>query len=219
MIFDSIVLGPFVNNVYFLGDVDSGEAVIVDATFLADRIVAHAKELGLKVRSVVLTHGHVDHIVGAGRVREGTGAEILIHEADRWLYEHVEEQAKLFGLGVSPLPPPDRWIADGDAIAFGRRRLTVMHTPGHTPGSVCLGTEIDGRPAVFTGDTLFQGSIGRTDLWGGDLERELASIRFRLFTMREDTAVYTGHGAPTEIGVERRSNPFLNGSLPNLLTE
>jgi hydroxyacylglutathione hydrolase len=209
MIFETEVLGPFVNNVYFVADAETREGVVVDASFEAEKIVARARALDLRVAAVVLTHGHLDHIWGADQVREATGARVLIHEGDRWLYEHLGEQSSMFGFGSRRLEPPDGWLADGEAVRFGRHELRVLHTPGHTPGSVCLAGEVAGRGVVFTGDTLFQGSIGRTDLWGGDLEQELASIRARLFALPDATVAFPGHGSHTTIGVERRSNPFL----------
>lgn len=209
MIFETEVLGPFVNNIYFLADEATREAVILDASFEAEKIVARARALDLRVAAVVLTHGHIDHIWGADQVREETGARVLIHEGDRWLYENLEEQGAMFGFGSRRLRAPDGWLADDEAVRFGRHELRVMHTPGHTPGSVCLQGEVAGRRVVFTGDTLFQGSIGRTDLWGGDLRQELASIRERLFALPDDTVVFSGHGPHTKIGIERRKNPFL----------
>jgi len=209
MIFETEVLGPFVNNIYFVADERTREAVIVDASFEAEAIVARARALDLKVAAVVLTHGHLDHIWGADQVREATGARVLIHEGDAWLYDHLGDQSAMFGFGERRLAAPDGFVKDGDVVRFGPNELRVLHTPGHTPGSICLAGKVGGREAVFTGDTLFQGSIGRTDLWGGDLQQEVASIRAKLFAMAEETVALPGHGAHTTIGVEKRTNPFL----------
>lgn len=209
MIFEKLVLGPFVNNIYILGDEASKEAIVVDASFEPEKIVKRVKELGLVVRTILLTHGHIDHIVGAEKVRAGTGGEIAICEKDLWLYEHVGEQGKMFGFGARELPEPDRFLKSGDEAAFGGRRLKIIETPGHSPGSVCFKGELDGRPLVLTGDTLFCRSIGRTDLWGGDMGEITRSIRKKLFTLEPGALVLPGHGDETDIESEKKENPFV----------
>ena len=208
MIFEQLVLGPFVNNIYILGDEASKEGVIIDASFLPEKIVARVKELGLNIRTILLTHGHIDHIAGAATVKEGTGAEIAICEKDTWLYEHVGEQGRKFGLAARKLPDPDRFLKDGDEVKFGSHRFKIVETPGHSPGSVCFRGELDGRPVVFTGDTLFCGSIGRTDLWGGDHGEILRSIRGKLYSLDSGSLVLPGHGEETTIVNETAQNPF-----------
>ncbi len=210
MIHEVVAVGPLRCNCHVLGDESTGEAVIVDPGDEPAEILARVK--GLKVKALLHTHCHLDHITGTRPVREGTGAEILIHAADRALYEHLAEQyrstLRLFGLdlggGHDPLPV-DRFLEDGQEIAFGRHRLRVIHTPGHTQGSCCFHLE----GLLLSGDTLFRRSIGRTDLPGGDLDQEIASIRTKLFPLEAGTVVYPGHGPETHIEEERAENPFV----------
>lgn len=203
MIFETLVLGPLQNNIYLLADEKSKEGVIIDATWYPEQVAQLAR--GYRIKSIVITHGHVDHCCGAGRLKELVGGEIAIHNDDLFLYERTPEQAAMFGLSAPRLPPPDRVLADGDRITFGPYALEVMHTPGHSPGAVCLKLERQ----VFSGDTLFALSVGRTDLWGGSMEALLRSIRTKLLTLSDETRVYPGHGPSTTIGEERRHNPFL----------
>ena len=216
MIHRALAVGPFQCNCHILADESSKEAVIVDPGDDAEEILAHAKDLGVTVKALVHTHCHLDHITGTRRVREETGARILIHEADKWLYENLKTQfsstMRLFGLrlgGADDPLPVDEYVKDGQDIAFGRHALRAIHTPGHTPGSCCFALTDRKERRVFSGDTLFAGSIGRTDLWGGNQEQELESIRARLFTLDADTVVYPGHGPETRIDDEIASNPFL----------
>jgi glyoxylase-like metal-dependent hydrolase (beta-lactamase superfamily II) len=202
-------LGPFLNNIYILAD--SKEAVVVDASFMAEAIVERIEAMEVRVRTILLTHGHIDHIVGAGRLKERTGAEIAIGEKDLWLYEHVEEQGRLFGFGAERLPAPDRFLREGDEVRFGAGVLKILETPGHTPGSVCGLFESEGRPVVLTGDTLLCGSIGRTDLWGGSAEEIARSIRGKLYSLPAQTRVLPGHGEETDMGTEATQNPFVRG--------
>lgn len=215
LIHESLAVGPFQCNCHILADEETKEALIVDPGDEPDRIVKAVKDLGVRVTGLVHTHCHLDHITATRRLREETGAPILIHEADRWLYENLKMQfdltLRLFGVragGDDPLPV-DRYLAHGEQVSFGNHRLKVIHTPGHTPGSCCFSLQDRKERRLFSGDTLFAGSIGRTDLWGGDMEQELSSIRERLFALPEDTVVYPGHGPETRIGTEKRENPFL----------
>jgi glyoxylase-like metal-dependent hydrolase (beta-lactamase superfamily II) len=160
--------------------------------------------------ALVHTHAHFDHVMAAGNVSTETGAEILIHRDDRWLYDNVEMQAGLFGLHAPPPTAPTRELLGGEVIPFGRREARTLHTPGHTPGSLCVYLEPPGeRPLLFAGDTLFAGSIGRTDLWGGSREQIFASIRGELFHLPEQTVVIPGHGPLTTIAAEREDNPYV----------
>lgn len=202
MIHETIVVGSFQCNCHILAD-DDGEAVIVDPGDDAEAVLELAK--GLKVRYLLHTHCHLDHITGSRAVAEATGAKIMIHEMDRPLYEMLPAQARMFGWDVKEPAPIDSTFQEGAIVPFGRHEIRVLHTPGHTPGSCCfhLGEEL------FSGDTLFQRSIGRTDLWGGDSDLELDSIRKKLFTLDPGTLVHPGHGPDTRIREEKAENPFL----------
>ncbi len=209
MILEKLVLGPFVNNIYLLGDEKSKEGIIIDASFEPEKIVEAARRLGLNIKTILLTHGHIDHIVGAEKVKDGTGGEIAICEKDMWLYEHLGEQGRMFGLGTRELPAPDRFLKDGEILKFGNHELRIIETPGHSPGSVSFSGELDGKPMVFTGDTLFCQSIGRTDLWGGDFGEIKRSIRKKLFSLDPHALVLPGHGDESSVESERKENPFV----------
>lgn len=211
-----IPVGPFQANCSILADEASKTAVIIDPGDEPDVILAAVKDLGVAVTHLLHTHCHLDHITGTRAVREGTGASILIHPRDRFLYDGLKEQyattVKLFGidLGAGEDPfPVDAPLKSRGSIPLGDARIKIIHTPGHTPGSCSFLLESKEGPRLFTGDTLFRGSIGRTDLEGGDTELELESIRTKLLTLDPETPVFPGHGPPTRIGLERDSNPFL----------
>lgn len=206
----TVPVGPLQCNCSIVADPQAGEALVIDPGDEADRILLALAEV--KCRAVVLlhTHGHFDHIGATARVQRATGAAIRIHDADRPLYDALPEQASFFGLAAEPPAPPDGGLGDGEEIAFGRFRAVAIHTPGHTPGSTSF--RLDGDPPIlFSGDTLFRRSIGRTDLWGGDTGTILASIREKLYTLPEDTRVVCGHGPDTTVGEERKNNPFVTG--------
>lgn len=201
----SWVAGPFVNNVYLLVDPARREAIVVDPGLECEDILETCEREALRVTHLVNTHGHVDHTAGNALFRRRTGAPLLSPSADLPLIEAIPQQARLFGLRADPSPVPDRFLEDGDTISFGGETIRVLHTPGHTPGGICL----HWGSTLLAGDTLFQGSIGRTDLWGGDYETLITSIRTRLLVLPDETDVYPGHGPATTIGRERESNPFL----------
>jgi hydroxyacylglutathione hydrolase len=189
---------------------DTGEAIVVDPGDDADQIRAVLARLGASVVKVVHSHAHLDHVLASQEIARPTEAEVLLHPNDRWLWDHVPMQASLFGWSVAPLEPPTGVLTDGQRLSFGRREAEVLHTPGHTPGSVCfLLAPPDERPILLSGDTLFRESVGRTDLWGTSFEELTQSIRERLFDLPGDTAVIPGHGPPTTIGHERVENPFV----------
>lgn len=205
MIHETLTVGPLACNCHILADESTREAVIVDPGEDPADILERAK--GLKVVALLHTHCHFDHITGTRRLKEETGAKILIHRADGPLYGRLVEQYRSFGIrfeaGHEPLPA-DGFLEDDQEIAFGRHHLRVLHTPGHTPGSCCFHLE----GSLFAGDTLFRRSVGRTDLPGGDFQQELKSIRTRIYTLDPHTAVYPGHGPETHVGEEKAGNPF-----------
>ncbi len=203
--------GSFAENCYLVLDEAAGECAVVDPGEEAGLILHQVEQAGAKPVAIWITHAHLDHVLGVSQIRAETGAPIYLHPADRPLYDHVPEQAAAFGLPtVSRLPPPDRSWTPGQSIRVGTLTFDVRHTPGHSPGSVSLA----GEGVVFSGDVLFQGSIGRTDLPGGDLETLIGSIERELLVLPDSTIVYSGHGPATTIGVERRANPFLTGAFP-----
>jgi hydroxyacylglutathione hydrolase len=202
--------GQFVENCYLVVDEGAGECAVVDPGEDAGLILHKIGATGAKVVAIWLTHGHIDHVLGVSRVVAETGAPVFLHPADRPLYDAVPEQAAWFGLSAPALSPPDRPFAHGEAVRVGGLQFEVRHTPGHSPGSVCLVGE--GQGIVFGGDVLFTGSIGRTDLPGGDFETLIASIERELLSLPDATIVYTGHGPETTVGHERRTNPFLTGA-------
>jgi hydroxyacylglutathione hydrolase len=198
--------GVFAENCYLVVDEQAGQCAIVDPGEEAGLILHKMQETGSRPVAIWLTHAHVDHVIGVHRIAAETGAPVWLHPGDRSLYEAVPDQAAWFGLAAPPrLPAPDHELAHGDRVKVGDVSFEVRHAPGHSPGSVCF----VGPGAVLTGDVLFAGSIGRTDLPGGDFETLIASIERELLPLPDDTIVYSGHGPETTIGRERRTNPFL----------
>jgi len=201
-----LVVGPLQVNCFIVFDEKTKDAVVIDPGDNADDILRVIKEKGLKVKYIVNTHAHFDH-VGANRaIKDATGAELLLHEADAPVLAAVERQSRSFGMKPVTSPPPDRLLKHGDVINAGEVSLKVLHTPGHTPGGISLLEQ----GMVFTGDSLFAGSIGRTDFPGGDLKTLLRAIKENLMVLPDDTKVFSGHGPASTIGDERRENPFLN---------
>jgi hydroxyacylglutathione hydrolase len=202
--------GAFVENCYLVIDEVTAQCAIVDPGEEAGLILHKVEQAGARPVAIWITHAHVDHVLGVSRVRSATGAPVLLHPADRPLYDRVPEQAAAFGLRADALPSPDEAWSHGEVVRVGGLTFTVRHTPGHSPGSVSL----VGEGVVFSGDALFQGSIGRTDLPGGDYQTLIDSIERELLVLPDSTIVYSGHGPQTTIGAERRTNPFLSGALP-----
>jgi hydroxyacylglutathione hydrolase len=204
---------PFYKNGYVLGCEQTREAVIIDPGDEVDQLLRVVGDGNLAVRYILLTHAHVDHVAGTARARAACGAPVCLHRDDQPLYEAAPQQAAFFGLEIEPPPPVDQFYDLSATLSFGTYEVRVLHTPGHTPGGVCLLVGPAGQPGkkVFVGDTLFAGSIGRTDLPGGDFDTLIGSIRNVLFRLQDDVEVYAGHGTRTMIGQERRTNPFLLG--------
>lgn len=204
---ETMAVGPLQTNCSIISDEGTGQAVVVDPGDEAERIAQALARAGATAIALLHTHAHFDHISGTADLSALTGAAIRLHAADRPLYDKLEEQASLFGLSAGRPLPPDDPIADGEVIRFGSSSLRAIHTPGHTPGSTCFLLE-GSDPVLFSGDTLFRRSIGRTDLWGGDTAAILASVRGKLFSLPGATPVICGHGPGTSIDEERRMNPF-----------
>lgn len=191
------------------------EALVVDPGGDADRILDVVRSNGLSVKHVLHTHAHFDHVLGTRAVKDATGGKVRLHPGDAFLYDDLAAQAAWLGLELEDeAPPVDAALADGETVPFGDHGTLVLHTPGHTPGSCSFSLSTGEGMLLLSGDTLFRGSIGRTDLPGGDYDRILASIKNRLLSLDDDTRVIPGHGPETRIGLERRKNPFLVGLAP-----
>ena len=206
MIVKKLVVGPFASNCYIVGSESNKEGVIIDPGADAEEILKNVKDLGLSIKFIVLTHGHIDHIGALKEVKESTGAEVAIHTDDAKSL-HERSLATAFGLFYPPPPPPDRLLKGGDSIDIGDLHFLVLHTPGHSPGGICL----LGEGVVFSGDTLFNFGIGRYDLPGGSGSQLMNSIHAKLMILPDNTKVYPGHGPDTTIGTEHQGNPFLRG--------
>jgi len=203
---ETFTAGPFAENGY-LAFCDSGEAVAVDPGAGAARMAAVLAERDADLVAILLTHAHLDHVEGVARLRRFAEAPIHLHPLDRPLYDALPQQAAAFGVDVEPPPAPDRALAHGDTVRFGACGLEVRHAPGHAPGHVLLLAAADGL--AFVGDVVFRGSIGRTDLPGGDFQVLMRSIREQVLTLPDETRLYTGHGPDTTVEHERTTNPFL----------
>jgi len=207
MIFEILAVGPLNANCFILGCEESKEGVVVDPGGDPEKIIAAVTRLGLRITSVINTHGHFDHVGGNGKVMEHTGAELLIHGEDVRFLSIASNVAVKYGVTAENSPDPDHLLGDGMIISFGNYQMIVLHTPGHTPGGCCL--YIAGEGLVITGDTLFAEGVGRTDFPGGSHKALIESIRTRLLALPENTRVYPGHGPSTTIGHEKRNNPFI----------
>lgn len=209
MLIETFPAGPLGCNCSILVDPETKAAIVVDPGGDFPTIRARLEKAGAKVASIVHTHTHVDHVGATAPLQAWSGAPARIHEADRFLYELLPVQSALIGVPVPEMCDLEGDLVDGGVVSAGGIGLNVLHTPGHTPGSVSFFIEGSGEKLLFAGDTLFRRSIGRTDLWGGDTDAILRSIRDKLFSLDDATKVITGHGPATTIGEERRSNPFV----------
>lgn len=205
LILETLAVGPLQVNCYIVGCAATRKALVVDPGEEAERIHALVRTAGLEVQTIVNTHGHFDHVGGNRLLLEATGAELLIHVADAPFLPRVREHAAIYGLQVAASPPPTRTLVGGEVLSLGALAVQVIHTPGHTPGGICLLV----NNHLFAGDTLFADSVGRTDLPGGSHEDLVASIREKLFVLPAETVVHPGHGPDTTIGREKRLNPFV----------
>ncbi len=207
MIHEILPVGPLRCNCSVIGDEASREAMVIDPGDEVEQILALVDRHGLRVKQIVITHAHIDHVGGAMKLRRITGAPVLLNHNDSALLEMLDEQAAWVGMAAPQPVQIDQGLADGDTLRAGGVSASVLHTPGHTEGSVCLYFPEHSR--LIAGDTLFAGSIGRTDLPGGSLEKILRSLHQRVLALPDDTLVVPGHGPATSIGRERESNPFL----------
>jgi glyoxylase-like metal-dependent hydrolase (beta-lactamase superfamily II) len=233
LIHESLPVGILQCNCHVLGDAETREALVLDPGDEIERIQEILTRHKLKVCAIVSTHAHIDHVGGIAKLARATGAPVMLHEADMPLYQHLDVQAAWIGMPPPEMAAVDQFLREGDSVRWGAFEARVLHTPGHSPGSVTLYLPAEpvivptGQPRsdsinragdraaaaeasrLFAGDTLFAGSIGRTDLWGGSYEGILASIRGKLLPLPDDTIVFPGHGPSTTIGREREANPFL----------
>ena len=222
IIHEILPVGLLQCNCSIIGDPETREALVVDPGDEAARILELLAKHALTVKAIVSTHAHIDHVGGLRKMQDATGAPVLMHGDDMELYRHLDAQAAWIGMRTPDPANVDKLLREGDTLRWGRFEATVLHTPGHTPGSISLylaaakAGKADAEPGkLLAGDTLFAGSIGRTDLWGGSLDQILRSIHQKLLALPDATVVYPGHGAITTIGEERSSNPFLELPHPS----
>jgi glyoxylase-like metal-dependent hydrolase (beta-lactamase superfamily II) len=240
LIHEILPVGWLQCNCHVVGDPKSREAIVIDPGDEIDRILAIPAKYGFKVRAIVSTHAHIDHVGGLAALQKATGAPVLMHPDDLELYNRLAVQAQWLGMSAPEMTEVDGFVRDGDTVRWGGYAARVLHTPGHSRGSISLYLPFDSEldegeearpssstlarggerkpnrgqaPRLFAGDTLFAGSIGRTDLWGGSFDQILRSIHSKLFALPEETLVYPGHGPATTMGKEKQTNPFLQGIL------
>lgn len=204
---ETFPVGPLGCNCTILGDRVTGEAVLIDPGGDPDGILARINQYGLKLKKVIHTHAHLDHFLASGEIKKRTGAPLALHRDDFPLWQALEFQCNMFQIPYQPVPDPDSWLTDDEDLGFSQG--VALHTPGHSPGSMSF--FFQEAKLLIAGDTLFRGSIGRTDLWGGDPQAITASIKDRLYRLDDDVCVVTGHGDDTTIGHEKAHNPFVKG--------
>ena len=207
MILKTFPVPPLGCNCSIIGDPVTKQAIVVDPGGAVEHILHEVQAMGLTVTAILHTHAHFDHFLASSELKRATGARLCLHEQDKPLWDKLDVQCKLFGVTSAPALSPDHYIKDEDAVLVGEVKGQAIHTPGHTPGSMCF--SFPAAQVVLAGDTLFRGAIGRTDLWGGDFKAIERSIRERLYTLDEQTRVIAGHGAETLIGFEKEENMFI----------
>ncbi len=207
MIIEPIVVTPIAANCYIVACSDTKDAMVIDPGGDIDLILARITNLGVQVKLIVGTHAHIDHVAGVYALKQFINVPFLLHPAEEMLLKMLPAQGVMFGIPVSGIPTIQRYLHEGDTVEVGRLVFGILETPGHSPGGICLKSTTE--PVIFVGDALFEGSIGRTDLPGGDYDTLIAGIQAKLLSLPDETIVYSGHGAPTTIGNERQYNPFL----------
>lgn len=208
MIQHTIVVGPFQCNCTLLACERTGEAVLIDPGDEPEKILKALGEPNLRVKYLLHTHAHFDHFAATAKVKAAKGGEVVLHRGDEKLWVNLKAQGQMFGMEFDDPAVVEKFVDDGEELTFGDHKLQVIHTPGHSPGSICFKLA-DGKESVYSGDTLFWRSIGRADLWGGDARQLIRSIKDRLFVLEDDLRVFPGHGPSTRLGEEKRENPFL----------
>jgi glyoxylase-like metal-dependent hydrolase (beta-lactamase superfamily II) len=209
IVYESFPVGPLQCNCTVLGDSESGRGYVFDPGGNPERIMESVKKLGLTIEALVHTHAHLDHFLAAGHIRSQTGARICLQKDDKFLWDSLETQCAMFGVPYESVPDPEHWLEHEEPLSCVAG--VCIHTPGHTPGSMSFYFEQE--ELLIAGDTLFQNSVGRTDLPGGNTGKLVASIQTRLYTLDEQTAVITGHGPATTIAHELRNNPFVDAAI------
>jgi hydroxyacylglutathione hydrolase len=212
MILETLTVGPFQENCYVIGDAESGVGAIVDPGDEATRIALAVEQTNLEIGQILVTHAHIDHVGAVGALADEYACPVLMHAEAEPMLKQLPSQAMMMGLRFGKVPTVDRYIEDEEVLEVGGLKLESRYTPGHAPGHLAFYVESEGL--VLSGDALFAGSVGRTDLFGGSMEVLMRSIRERLLTLPDETRVYSGHGPETTIGNERMYNPFLKGGLP-----
>lgn len=207
---DTFAVGPIQANCILLGDAEAGELVVIDPGAEAEVIAGRIEASGLRPTMILHTHGHLDHVGGTADLKDRLRSEVPVglHHDDLELYNALPTQGAMFGLGTQVPPEPTLWLEHGRHLTVGQFEMEIRHTPGHSPGSVCL--IVSGCDVAVVGDVLFAGSIGRTDLWGGSFPVLERSIREQLYTLPDNTRVICGHGPDTTIGREKMTNPFVS---------
>lgn len=205
MIIESKAVPPFYKNGYVINFENTNETVLIDPGDEVDELLEYIRLYKLNPIYILLTHAHIDHLFGVPKAKRETGAKVCLHPDDIQLYNFAKEQADWFGVWIEALPKIDIFLLDNKDIVIGKNVISVLHTPGHTPGGVCFLIEKN----LFCGDTIFEESIGRTDLPGGDYNQLIASIKNKLLILDDDTIIYPGHGLASTIGREKKQNPFL----------
>lgn len=198
---------PLGCNCSIIGDPVTKQSVVIDPGGASERILQEVQRLGFTVSCILHTHAHLDHFLASSEIKRATGAVMCLHQGDLELWKNLDLQCRVFGVSYVPALPPDHWLTDEEKVMVGQVPIVALHTPGHTPGSMSF--HVPNDKLLLAGDTLFRGSIGRTDLWGGNFKAIEESIRERLYTLDEATTVVTGHGSETEIGIEKESNQFV----------